>query len=113
MKASWVIGIIGLILINFGPVEPRMFMVPNQWLMEDMESVSSKLSQMKKVERAEVVQSSDIQPSDITFPKGKISAKGVHICRPVGTGEAQGHVPPNVSYLPTALHMVTLLGEYS
>ena len=86
MKASWVIGIIGLILINFGPVEPRMFMVPNQWLMEDMESVSPKVSQIKKVERPEVVQPSDIQPSDITFPKGKISAKGVHICRPVGTG---------------------------
>ena len=72
MKASWVIGIIGLILMNFGPVEPRMFMVPNQWLMEDMESVSPKVSQMKKVERPEVVQTSDIQPSDITFPKGKI-----------------------------------------
>ena len=77
MKASWVIGIIGLILMNFGPVEPRMFMVPNQWLMEDMESVSPKVSQMKKVERPEVVQPSDIQPSDITFPKGEISAKGV------------------------------------
>ena len=58
--------------MNFGPVEPRMFMVPNQWLMEDMESVSPKVSQMKKVERPEVVQTSDIQPSDITFPKGKI-----------------------------------------
>ena len=86
MKASWVIGIIGLILMNFGPVEPRMFMVPNQWLMEDMESVSPKVSQIKKVERPEVVQPSDIQPSDITFPKGKISAKGVHKFRPVGTG---------------------------
>ena len=76
MKASWVIGIIGLILINFGPVEPRMFMVPNQWLMEDMESVSPKVSQMKKVERPEVVQPSDNQPSDITFPKGKDISQG-------------------------------------
>ena len=75
MKASCVISIIGLILMNFGPVEPRMFMVPNQWLMEDMKLVTPKAPQLKKVERPEVVQPADIQPPSIIFPKGKISAK--------------------------------------
>ena len=28
--------IMGLFVLNFGHVEPRMFMVPNKWLMKDM-----------------------------------------------------------------------------
>jgi len=51
--------------MNFGHVEPRMFMVPNKWLMEDMKLVVPKVPpQLKKIEKPEAS-----QPSDLTFPK--------------------------------------------
>ena len=63
--------IIGLMVISFNQVEPRMFMVPNQWLLDDTKLVhTQKMDQLpnplKKAPKAAIS-----EPHQLVFPEGK------------------------------------------
>ena len=63
--------IIGLMVISFNQVEPRMFMVPNQWLLDDKKLVHpQKMYQLpnplKKAPKAAIS-----EPHQLVFPEGK------------------------------------------
>ena len=59
--------IIGLMVISFNQVEPRMFMVPNQWLLDDMKLVHPQNpNPLKKDPKA-----ANSEPHQLVFPEGK------------------------------------------
>ena len=71
---STMVTIIGLMVISFNQVEPRMFMVPNQWLLEDMKlDDPQKMHQLpnplKKAPKAAIS-----EPHQLVFPEGKDSS---------------------------------------
>ena len=68
---STMVTIIGLMVISFNQVEPRMFMVPNQWLLDDTKLVhTQKMDQLpnplKKAPKAAIS-----KPHQLVFPEGK------------------------------------------
>ena len=68
---STMVTIIGLMVISFNQVEPRMFMVPNQWLLDDTKLVhTQKMEQLpnplKKAPKAAIS-----KPHQLVFPEGK------------------------------------------
>ena len=72
MKITFtVVTIVGLMVISFNQVEPRMFMVPNQWLLDDTKLVHpQKMDQLpnplKKAPKAAIS-----EPHQLVFPEGK------------------------------------------
>ena len=68
---STMVTIIGLMVISFNQVEPRMFMIPNQWLLDDKKLVHpQKMYQLpnplKKTPKAAIS-----EPHQLVFPEGK------------------------------------------
>ena len=72
MKITYaMVTIVGLMVISFNQVEPRMFMVPNQWLLDDKKSdYLQKMYQfpnpLKKAPKAAIS-----EPHQLVFPEGK------------------------------------------